>query len=124
MSKNYQMEIKNKWGNTESYKEFSTKTKDYSKEKWDTISKNLMNIFNSFSIYLLNKKDPSSQEVQENVETLKTFISNNYYTCTNEILFSLGKMYVEDERFKNNIDKEIKGSAEYIRKAIEIYCLK
>lgn len=33
-------------------------------------------------------------------------------------------MYVFDERFKNNIDKHAEGTAEYVSKAIKIYCMK
>ncbi|MBQ2899840.1 MAG: TipAS antibiotic-recognition domain-containing protein, partial [Oscillospiraceae bacterium] len=54
---------------------------------------------------------------------LQDFITGNYYTCTDEILSGLGKMYVGDERFKNNIDKAGgTGTAEFAAKAIEIYC--
>ena len=31
-------------------------------------------------------------------------------------------MYVFDERFKNNIDKNGDGTAEFVCEAIEIYC--
>ena len=43
-------------------------------------------------------------------------------TCEDEILVCLGQMYVADERFKSNIDKHGKGIAEFINKAIEVYC--
>lgn len=45
------------------------------------------------------------EKVQEKINLLQKFISENYYTSTNDILYSLGQMYVNDERFKNNIDK-------------------
>lgn len=48
--------------------------------------------------------------------------TDNYYLCTKQILAGLGQMYVCDERFKNNIDKHADGTAEYLSKAIEIYC--
>ena len=44
-----------------------------------------------------------------------------YYTCTDEILAGLGKMYVCDDRFKDNIDKYGDGTAEYAAKAIAVY---
>ena len=44
-----------------------------------------------------------------------------YYTCTKEILAGLGQLYVADERFKTNIDKNGNGTAEFVSKAIEIY---
>ena len=47
---------------------------------------------------------------------------NHFLECTKEILAGLGQMYVNDERFENNIDKHTKGTAEFVQKAIEIYC--
>jgi len=38
------------------------------------------------------------------VEKLQKHISNHYYACSDEILSSLGRMYVGDGRFKKNID--------------------
>ena len=46
-------------------------------------------------------------------------ITENYYTCTDEILAGLGKMYVADERFKKNIDKYGEGTAEFAAEAIK-----
>lgn len=34
----------------------------------------------------------------------------------------LGKMYLADERFKNNIDKYGEGTAEFAAEAIAIFC--
>ena len=56
------------------------------------------------------------------VKNLQNYITENFYTCTNEILKGLGQMYVADERFKENIDKHFEGTAQFISKAIEIYC--
>ena len=40
------------------------------------------------------------------VAKLQTHITANYYTCTDEILAGLGKMYVADERFKKNFHND------------------
>ena len=37
-------------------------------------------------------------------------------------LAGLGKMYVADERFKNNIDKYGEGTAEFVAEAINLFC--
>ena len=50
-------------------------------------------------------------------------ITENFYTCTNEILAGLGQMYVVDERFKNNIDKHGEGTAEFVSQCINSYCM-
>ena len=69
-----------------------------------------------------NGKMSDSKEAQSLVKMLKNHITENYYLCTNEILDGLGKMYVADERFTNNIDKHADGTAAFICKAIAEYC--
>ena len=63
-------------------------------------------------------------EAQALVAKLQAHITENYYTCTDEILAGLGKMYVADERFKKNIDKYGDGTAEFASEAIAVYCRK
>lgn len=53
---------------------------------------------------------------------LQKYITANYYTCTDEILAGLGKMYVADERFKKNINKYGEGTVEFASKAIAVFC--
>ena len=69
-------------------------------------------------------KSPDSTEAQNLVKMLQNHITENYYLCTNEILASLGQMYVADERFTNNIDKHADGTATFICEAIAAYCSK
>ena len=71
-----------------------------------------------------NGKGYDSAEAQSIVKTLQAHITDNYYLCTDEILVGLGQMYVADDRFRNSIDKHAGGTAEFICKAIEIYCCK
>lgn len=120
----YKNEVKEKWGQTEVYKEHSEKTKTYSKEKWNNLASGMDQIMAMFSTCLKNENEANSVEAQELVRKLQNHISENYYHCTNEILASLGGMYIADERFKNNIDKHAIGTAEYISKAINFYCKK
>ena len=63
-----------------------------------------------------------SIEVLLLVEKLQNYITDNYYTCTKDILAGLGQMYVLDERFKKNIDQNGEGTAEFISSAISFYC--
>ena len=50
------------------------------------------------------------------------FLTENYYTCTKEILQGLGEMYVSDERFRQNIDQKGDVTAAFMAEAIRIYC--
>ncbi len=117
-------EVKEKWGNTEAYKEEVLKTKDYSKEKFENLEIEMNNIFAEFASCKNDGTLVNSEEVQNLVKKLQSHITENYYNCTNDILAGLGQMYVMDERFKNNIDKNAEGTAEFVSKAIAIYCKK
>ena len=117
----YNNEVKERWGNTEAYAEFSERTKDYSKERFADINTGLEDIFRDFAELMKNGAEPSSNEAQALVKKLQDYITENYYTCTDIILAGLGQMYIADERFKSNIDRYAHGTAEYASKAIYNY---
>ena len=122
MENKYQAEIKQKWGATNAYEEYEKITKNYSKDKWKELSLEMNNIFKSFSDCMLNRESFCSEKTQSLVKKLQKYITNNYYTCTNEILYGLGQMYVNDERFKENIDQHYEGTSYYVYDAIKYYC--
>ena len=118
---NYDSEAKKRFGETEAYKEYEQKTANYTKDKMQSINDGLMDIFAKFSQCLKNGNTADSNEAQALVKELQDYITENYYTCTNQILAGLGQMYVADERFKTNIDKNGNGTAEFVNKAIKVY---
>ena len=122
MEKNYLTEVGERWGNTSAYREHEEKTKNYTKEKWAEVNDGLMAIFAEFAACKESGVSADSAEAQALVAKLQAHITANYYTCTDEILAGLGKMYVADERFKKNIDKYGNGTAEFAATAIEAYC--
>ena len=120
--KNYENEARERWGNTAAYREHEQKTKNYTNEDWTGANDGLMAIFAEFAMCKNNGASADSAEVQELVAKLQAHITDNYYTCTDEILAGLGKMYVADERFKNNIDKYGEGTADFVAEAIAVFC--
>ena len=120
----YENEAHERYGNTAAYREHKQKTKNYTKEKWTEANDGLMSIFAEFAALKNSGASADSAEAQALVAKLQAHITANYYTCTDEILAGLGKMYVADERFKKNIDKYGEGTAEFADTAIEVYCRK
>ncbi|MBE5877208.1 MAG: MerR family transcriptional regulator [Lachnospiraceae bacterium] len=117
----YTEQVKATWGKTEAYQEFEKKTKDLSDEQKNAIGANLMELFVEFGKML--HMEPESDDVQQQVKKLQDYITEHYYTCTNQILAGLGKMYVGGGAMTENIDKAGgSGTAEFVAKAIEIYC--
>ena len=121
MNKNYETEYRERWGDTDAYREHEQKTKNYTKEKWAEANDGLMAIFAEFAACKDSGASANSNEAQALVTKLQVHITANYYTCTDEILTGLGKMYVADERFKMNIDKHGDGTAEFAAAAIAEY---
>ena len=119
---NCENEARSRWGKTDAYREHEQKTQNYPNEKWAEANDGLMAIFAEFATCKNSGASADSAEAQAFVAKLQAHITANYYTCTDEILAGLGNMYVADERFKKNIDKYGKGTAEFASKAIAIYC--
>lgn len=119
----YAAQAKASWGNTPEYREFEEKSKNRTAQEEQTISTQMMGIFAEFGTML--KLDPSAEKVQSQVKKLQDFITENFYNCSDEILYSLGSMYVNGGDFTENIDMTGgKGTAEFVFKAITIYCNK
>lgn len=117
----YKAEAKKKWSDTEAYREYETKSADYTEEKEQTLAKGLMDIFREFG--QKTEKSPKDTEAQALVVKLQKYISANYYTCTKDILAGLGQMYAAGGEMTENIDAAGgKGTAEFAAKAIAEYC--
>ncbi len=122
MKNDYKAEARERWGDTDAYREHEQKTKNYTKEKWTEANDGMMAIFAEFVACKASGASADSDEAQALVAKLQAHITANYYTCTDEILAGLGKMYVADERFKKNIDKYREGTAEFASQAIAVFC--
>ncbi len=114
----YKAEAKAKWSNTKEYKEYEQRKNN----GYDSDTANqMMNIFSELGA--LKILPPDDKAVQDKIGELQSFITDSYYTCSNQTLHTLGQMYVNDERFKTNIDKAGgEGTAEFANRAIEIFC--
>ncbi len=116
----YAAEAKKKWGQTSAYQEFEHKTRGQSPEQQKTTGDALMDIFAQFGA--IRHLSPVSKEAQDLVGKLQCFITDNYYTCTRQILSSLGQMYIAGDSMTENIEKAGgPGTAAFASQAIEIY---
>ena len=115
----YKAEAKERWGNTAAWKESQEKDPGAMADA----STGLMALLAEFGE--LRTLDPSDARAEEKVRELQSYITAHFYTCTDDILYGLGQMYVADERFKTNIDRAGgEGTAAFVQKAIEYTLLK
>ena len=120
--KEYAKEAREKWGDTAAYRECAEKTAGYSEDKFKSLSSAMDEKISEFAECKRNGFAPDSNEARILVKKWQNFITENYYSCTEEILAGLGEMYVADERFRENIDRHGDGTAQFMRDAITAYC--
>ncbi len=119
----YKAEAEKLWGDTPEYKESLEKASKRSEKENSSVNDGLMEIFARFGE--IKDGEPDGKEAQELTSQLKAYISENFYSCSDEVLASLGEMYVGDSRFKANIDRKGgNGTAEFASRAIKEYCKK
>jgi len=118
----YTAQAKESWGKTEAWKEYEQKSAGRSKEEETAIGIQMMDIFVEFG--QVKDGSPESEKAQLLVKKLQNYITANFYTCTDEILESLGQMYAGGGDMTSNIDKVGgEGTAVFANKAIEAYIL-
>ena len=117
----YAAKAKEAWGNTPAYQEYEQKAKGRSKEETREVSRQMMEIFAEFGA--IRNGDPASPEARALVRKLRDFISEHYYTCTDQILSGLGQMYAAGGEMTANIDScGGEGTAVFASQAIRVFC--
>lgn len=115
--KEYAARAKAAWGDTEAYREYEKRAESLKACDEQANAEGLMDLFCEFgSLRHLPPEDPS---VQLQVKKLQKYITDHYYTCTDEILASLGQIYAAGGEFSENIDAAGgPGTAEFVSRAI------
>lgn len=119
----YAKQAKESWGATKEYKEFEAKNSNRTLSELKSMGDQLMTMIAEFG--KMKDKDAADPIVQEQVKKVQDYITEHYYTCTNEILYGLGRMYAGGGEFTKNINAAGgEGTAEFASEAITIYCNK
>ncbi|MBO7565216.1 MAG: MerR family transcriptional regulator [Clostridiales bacterium] len=117
----YTENAKKQWGASPEFKEFEKKSENWTDESKKAVYDSFIQLFADFG--KIKDSDPSSTEAQQKVKDLQAFISKNFYKCSDEVLFGLGKMYAAGGEFTENIDSYGgSGTAEFVHQAITVYC--
>ena len=117
----YSARAKQEWGGTNEYAEYAEKSSGRTVQEKTDKAKELMEVFAEFGS--MRGMAADCDEVREQVKKLQEFITENYYSCSDEMLVSLGQMYTASDEFRENIDNAGgEGTAEFVCRAIKGYC--
>lgn len=114
----YEDEARERWGDTDAYQQSAARTARYSKDDWLAIKAEAEEIDQAFLALMSDGVDAGSKAAMDVAERHRSHISRWFYDCSREIHSGLGQMYVDDQRFKDNIDKAGAGLAQYMSEAI------
>lgn len=117
----YAQQAKTLYGKTDAYREYEQKAKGRTKAQSNAVNGQVMDFF--VRLGELKGQAPDSAAVQNWVRDLQEFFTANFYTCTPEILMSLGEMYAGGGTMTENIDAAGgEGTGAFAREAIMVYC--
>ncbi len=114
----YEEEARERWGDTEAYKESKRRTARYSKRDWETIKREGDQLQQRLAALMAAGRGAGDPEVQQVAEEHRRHIDKWFYPCSKQFHRNLGELYVSDPRFTANIDKLRPGLAQFTRDAI------
>jgi MerR family transcriptional regulator, thiopeptide resistance regulator len=114
----YADEARERWGETDAYKESARRTKNYGKAEWDAIKNEADSIYRRFAELMTEGAAPSDARVRGVVEAHRAHIDRWFYPCSVEFQRGLAAMYIADPRFTENIDKYGAGLSQFIHAAV------
>ena len=117
----YQAQAEILYGKSEAWQEYTQKAKNRTKEQNKNINDKVMDFF--VELGRIKHLSPDSMEAQTWVKELQAFFTENFYTCTPQILKGLGEMYAGGGSMTENIDAAgSKGTGAFALEAIKVYC--
>ena len=114
----YEDEVKERWGNTDAYRESARRTKQYTKEDWARYKAEAQEVGVRIAALMRAGTPVSDPAVQAAVEAHRLLIDRWFYPCSIEMHKGLASLYVSDPRFTENLDKLGEGYAQYLSDAI------
>lgn len=114
----YADEAEQRWGDTDAYRESRRRTSAYTKSDWIAIRAESADIDGAF-VGAMRAGEPADGDVATAIaERHRVHISERFYDCGYEMHRGLAEMYVADERFTANYEKQAAGLAQYIHDAV------
>ncbi len=111
-------EAEERWGGTAAYQESARRTGSYTKAEWQRLEAEARRIDEGLAALLAEGVPPGDERAMDLAEAHRAHISRWFYDCPPEMHAGLGRMYVEDQRFRESIDRAGEGLAEYLAAAI------
>lgn len=113
----YQEEARERWGDTEQWKQSTARTSRFSKEDWEEVKADTDALHAALGEAVRRGVDPASDEAAALAERHRASI-DRFYDCTYAMQVCLARMYTRDERFTETYEAVAPGLTHWLVAAI------
>jgi DNA-binding transcriptional MerR regulator len=114
----YQEEARDRWGDTEAWRQSRQRTSRYTKADWQEINAEGDEINARFVAALQAGEPADSPAAMDAAEAHRQHITRWFYDCPPEMHACISDMYVSDPRFTKTYEDLAPGLAPYVRDAV------
>jgi hypothetical protein len=114
----YGDESRERWGDTDAYRESMRRTRNYGKADWQKIQVEGEANESRMAELLLAGASPEGTDAMDGAEAMRQHISRWFYPCDHGVHASLADMYEADARFREHYDRRAPGLAGFVAAAI------
>lgn len=114
----HEQEARERWGETDAWRESRRRTRAYTPEQVETIKAELEEIEADFALLLEGAEAPDGDQARAVAERARLHIDRWYYPCPPRMHVALAEMYVSDPRFRAHYEDRKEGLAEFVAAAI------
>jgi DNA-binding transcriptional MerR regulator len=115
----YQDEVRERWGDTDAYKESMRRTRRYTKTDWARFKVESEAINAAVTACMDAGLPATDARAMDAVERARQQIDEWFYPCSHEVHSRLADMYVADPRFTATYESIHVGMARYVHDAIK-----
>ena len=117
-SDEYQQEAKERWGDTDAWKQSAERTRRYTKTDWEEVKAEMEATHAAFVRAKRAGEPASSEAAMDAAERHRLHIHSRFYDLDHTFHRALADMYVADPRFTKTYEDLEPGLAQYVHDAI------
>ncbi len=115
----YDDEVRERWGDTDAFRQSQRRAKQYSKDDWVAIKAEQEAIGAAFAAALQAGEPADSEAAMAVAERARRQIDERFYDCSHAMHCKLAELYVTDARFTKTFEDQAPGLAQFVYDAIQ-----
>ena len=115
----YEKEARERWGQTDAYKDSARRTKAYKADDWARIKAESEAIEAGMANLMTAGEAPDGPAAMDQAEQARLHIHRWFYPCSHRMHAGLADMYTADARFAAHYENRAPGLAAFVAAAIK-----